>query len=89
MIMLILGLPDKDKEMMLRFSEGILQASDPSVTKSQELEDISLGFFQIMTEMNVYFKAVTEDRRKQPTDDLSTVLALAQIDGGSQQFINL
>lgn len=85
-VMAILGLPEEDEPFMLKLTQEMFGASDPEVNKSGNTsisikdEDAKLdmsAFFQ----MAAYFNELTENRRKNPTDDLASVIANAQIDG--------
>jgi cytochrome P450 len=76
-ILSILGLPEDDFPRMLKLTQELFGASDPEMargtTPAEQLQTIQ-EFFQ-------YFMALTEDRRANPTDDLASVIANAQING--------
>jgi len=77
-IMMILGVPREDDQKMLKLSQMLLGSSDSemSVEKAglEARTQAIQGFFQ-------YFGALAAERRKNPTDDLATVIANAHIDG--------
>ena len=76
--MMILGVPREDDQKMLKLSQMLLGSSDSemSVEKAglEARTQAIQGFFQ-------YFGALAAERRKNPTDDLATVIANAHIDG--------
>lgn len=85
-VMAILGLPEEDEPFMLKLTQEMFGASDPEVNRSgntsisikdEEAKLDMSAFFQ----MAAYFNELTESRRKNPTDDLASVIANAQIDG--------
>ena len=79
-IMTIFGVPEQDEALMLRLTQGIFGAADPEYlgdfTDPLAFLSDTLGTF---TE---YFGELTADRRAHPADDLATVLANGQVDGG-------
>ncbi len=92
-IMEILGVPEKDEPFMLRLTQEIFGAGDPDVIAESERTvegvDVDIGgadkkgvdLMQTAQVMFQYFGAITEDRKKNPRDDLSTIIANGQIDG--------
>lgn len=78
-IMEILGLPESDEPMMLELTQGLFGAADPDEVQDsgppQERDRRAL--FAMMA----YFNQLTEDRRAKPTEDLTSVIANALIDG--------
>lgn len=78
-IMTIFGVPEADEGFMLELTQGLFGAADPEylgdLSDPMELIVGTIGKFQ------AYFDALTEQRRKHPTDDLATVLANGRIDG--------
>jgi cytochrome P450 len=76
-ILSILGLPEDDYARMLQLTQELFGAEDPDIARmgdDQSILDVILDFVN-------YFTAVAGDRRAQPTDDLSSVIANAEIDG--------
>lgn len=75
-IMRILGVPASDEPKMLQLTQQIFGPDDPDVkTESNtNIIDTVNSFF-------AYFKELTEERRRNPTDDVATVIAQAEIDG--------
>jgi cytochrome P450 len=75
----ILGLPESDEPMMLKLTQGLFGAADPDeVQDSGPPQDRDRS---ALFAMMAYFNQLTEDRRTQPTEDLTSVIANALIDG--------
>lgn len=75
-IMRILGVPAEDEPKMLQLTQQIFGPDDPDIKTESNADIIATvnTFFD-------YFRVLTEDRRKNPTDDVATVIAQAEIDG--------
>jgi len=76
-IMSIIGVAPEDEGMMLKLTQEIFGGQDPDQSRGTEISDglaTLLDFFG-------YFKQVVEDRKRNPGDDLATVLANALVDG--------
>jgi len=75
MITSILGLPESDAPLVLRLTQELFGASDPDRNAN--------GDFGLATAMEFfgYLGGVVQERRKDPQDDLMSVVATAQIDG--------
>ena len=87
-IMHLLGVPVEDEPRMLRMTQEIFGAGDPDVVaRSQHINKVPIGTEQqvdllaLAQEFFAYFGAITADRRANPRDDLSTVIANGMIDG--------
>ncbi len=76
-IMEILGVPEEDEALMLKLTQELFGSSDPDNQRSFEPED----FFKVVEDFESYFDELTEARRKQPTDDVASLIANAQFDG--------
>jgi cytochrome P450 len=76
-IMSILGMPAEDRDLALQWTRTTFSAFDPDVGGETGLA-ANLKVFQSISE---YFAGISEDRRRNPRDDLATVIANAQIDG--------
>jgi cytochrome P450 len=76
-IMSILGLPRDSEATMLKLTQEIFGSEDPDLQRDQVQEE-NIG---TIMEFSAYFKDVIEDRKKNPSDDLATVLANAEVDG--------
>jgi cytochrome P450 len=75
-IMLILGMPEEDGEMMHRLTGQLFSPDDPDVARQTE----GHGIAEAGAELFAYFKDLLEDRRKNPCDDLASEIANAKID---------
>jgi cytochrome P450 len=73
-ILSMLGLPEGDYDLIKRMSQRQL-ASEDSQAREEDQADIEQEFVD-------YFSAVAEDRRRNPTDDLSSVIANGALPGG-------
>jgi cholest-4-en-3-one 26-monooxygenase len=75
----LLGVPRADWELMFRWSNEVIGATDPDYqvageTAEQTSERARLGLFQ-------YYAGMVDERRKQPREDIVSVLANGTIDG--------
>lgn len=91
-IMAILGVPESDEPMMLRMTQEMFGAQDPDVVARSKLITEGVGYqagsgnpqvdlFRLAQEYFAYFGAITADRRANPRDDLSTIIANGTVDG--------
>jgi cytochrome P450 len=91
-IMEILGVPPSDEPFMLKLTQEIFGAGDPDVVAASQRvakdgdgsfygDKKSVDLAQTAQELFKYFGAITEDRRKNPRDDLSTIIANGKVDG--------
>lgn len=76
-IMSILGLPRESEATMLRLTQELFGNQDPDLQR-QSLDGESM---ETLLAFSAYFEEVIADRKKNPTDDLATVLANAEVDG--------
>lgn len=75
MITAILGLPDEDAGLILRLTQELFGAQDPDRQRSGDYG------LETVQEFFAYLGEVVKERRKNPKDDLMSVIANAQIDG--------
>ncbi len=75
-VMLILGVPEEDAGLMLKLTQQHFAASDPSVSAGGEVEAGSAA-----GELFDYFNALTAERRKNPRNDVVSLLADAIVGG--------
>ncbi|MBF35512.1 MAG: cytochrome P450 [Hyphomonadaceae bacterium] len=86
-IMQILGVPVDDEPMMLKLTQEIFGAQDPDLMRDKELAgggDADKGLSSIqetLAQFFMYFTNITQDRRENPKDDVSTVIANGTVDG--------
>lgn len=78
-IMSVLGVPSEDYPTMLRLTQELFGAADPDMQRDEEPDMDSL--MQTYLEYVAYFTKLTEDRRANPTDDVASIIANAEIDG--------
>ncbi|WP_439816704.1 cytochrome P450 [Zavarzinia sp. CC-PAN008] len=77
-IMEILGVPREDEGLMLKLTQELFGPTDPETKREKGTTD---DLIKTVMEFYAYFNAMTEDRRKNPKDDLATLIANAKIDG--------
>ena len=77
-IMMILGVPPEDELLMLKLTQELFGAEDPDLQRKALSEEDRM---QTIMEFFAYFSAMTEDRRKNPGDDVASVIANATVDG--------
>jgi hypothetical protein len=82
-VMSILGVPAEDEPMMLRLTQEYFGAYDEEQARhgAGTAEAIEVGAKDTVAEVSAYFRAITEARRRNPTDDLASVIANSRIDG--------
>jgi cytochrome P450 len=76
-IMMILGVPEEDEPRMLQLTQEIFGNQDPDTERGGSFENLT----ETITDFFAYFRAITEDRRANPRDDVASVIANAEIDG--------
>ena len=75
-IMSILGVPKEDEPRMLRLTQELFGGRDEDMIRD---ESETSSESNTITDFFEYFTALTEDRRINPTNDVSSVIANAQI----------
>ena len=80
-IMSILGVPQKDEPFMLKLTQQLFGTTDPEMRRGRERDLSETLDMDVVQDFINYFTAMTEDRRKNPKDDVATVIANAEIDG--------
>ena len=78
-IMSIFGIPRDDERRMLELTQGMFGAADPEFMG--DMSDPLQMVIGPITGFQEYFNAISEDRRRCPTDDLATVIANGEVDG--------
>ena len=78
-IMAILGIPLEDLPLMHRLTKTLSAPNDPDFSSDTARGD---SMFDSIPEFTDYFLKVIADRRRQPRDDLASVIANGNIDGG-------
>lgn len=75
MITSILGLPDSDAALVLKLTQELFGAQDPERQRSGQYgQDVAMEFFG-------YLAGIVAERRKEPKDDLMSVVANATLHG--------
>jgi len=85
-IMTILGVPESDEPRMLKLTQELFGAADPELGRGGEaatfVDAPDREFdFGVIVDFSNYFRALSEARRANPTDDLATLIANSQING--------
>jgi cytochrome P450 len=83
-IMSILGVPDEDEPMMLRLTQEYFGNNDAELNRGKAAIaplEAEQAVTRVVAEFNDYFRKVSEERRRNPTDDLASVIANSKIDG--------
>ena len=76
-IMSILGVPEEDEPLMMKLTQEMFGSTDPDNRRSFEIT--SLG--EVIADFEAYFSELSQSRRKNPTDDVASLIANARIDG--------
>jgi cytochrome P450 len=84
-VMTILGVPEEDEPRMLKLTQELFGAADPELGRdggqaAQPAEERPFDF-GVIVDFSNYFRALSERKRANPTDDLASIIANAQIDG--------
>ncbi len=83
-VMSILGVPEEDEPMMLRLTQQYFGNNDDELNATGEKptpEQAATMLRSVVGEANAYFKEISDDRRRNPTNDLISVVANSVIDG--------
>jgi cholest-4-en-3-one 26-monooxygenase len=74
----MLGVPRADWKQMFRWTNQVAGSADPEFAGG---EDAEKSLETARNELFAYFAALAEERRKDPRDDIVSVLVQAQVDG--------
>lgn len=83
-IMEVMGVPDEDTPKMLKLTQELFGATDNEMNRDgghEQGQELVTMLNEVVTEFFGYFTELTEARRKEPRDDLATVIAQAEVDG--------
>ena len=83
-IMSIIGVAPEEEGMMLKLTQELFGGQDPTQSRGDNVDD-GLG---VLMDFFAYFTEVVEDRKKNPTDDLASVLANALVDGEPMEALD-
>ncbi len=84
-VMQILGVPEEDEARMLFLTQQMFGGQDEDLNKSGMANLTPDQIFQIVlgavADFESYFEGLADQRRANPTGDVATILATAEIDG--------
>lgn len=83
-VMAILGVPEEDEELLLRLTREYFGNRDDDRNRGgvrQSAVEALASVREVIEEASGYFDALSAARRRQPSDDLITVIANSRIDG--------
>lgn len=84
-VMEVLGVPEADEPRMLKLTQELFGSADPELNRAQgKVDDTDQALANLqatVADFIVYFNEMTEDRRRNPRDDLASVIANGQIEG--------
>lgn len=86
-IMQILGVPESDEPRMLKLTQEMFGAQDEDLSRNAGAvgtKDVAAGLAAmqgVVADFFQYFTQITADRRANPRDDVSTVIANGMIEG--------
>ena len=84
-IMEVMGVPEADEPRMLKLTQELFGSADPDLNRGgaamQDPETALASLQTVIADFIAYFNAITENRRAEPRDDVSTVIANGQING--------
>ncbi len=75
----MLGVPAQDRERLFHWTNMLIGAGDAEFRN--EGADVEATVASAIQEMSQYFHAMVEERRRNPTEDLTSSIANAQVDG--------
>ncbi|BBY63590.1 cytochrome P450 [Mycolicibacterium helvum] len=76
-ILSLLGLPESDFPRMLKLTQELFGGDDIELQRSQSSD----AMIAVLLDFFTYFAALTASRREHPTEDLTSAIANATIDG--------
>ncbi|MEN9682425.1 MAG: hypothetical protein RLZZ427_176 [Pseudomonadota bacterium] len=84
-VMQILGVPEEDEPRMLFLTQQMFGGQDEELNKSGMADltpdQITQIVYGAVADFEAYFEQLAANRRANPTDDVATILATAEIDG--------
>ncbi|OWK30153.1 cytochrome P450 [Sphingomonas dokdonensis] len=78
-IMLTLGAPREDEAFLMKITQEVFGAQDFDHMRPEEMG----GLFATITEFNAWCDRITADRKANPREDVSTIIANATLTDGS------
>jgi cytochrome P450 len=83
-IMTLLGVPEDDEPRMLKLTQELFGGNDPDQVREEvalEPDAAARQWMAAVGDFYAYFSGLSEERRKNPTDDLLSLIANAKVDG--------
>lgn len=84
-VMDILGVPAEDEALMLKLTQEMLGSEDEALRRDARSvgtpQDVLNQRLEVLADFEAYFATLTDARRKDPRDDIATVVARGEIDG--------
>lgn len=83
-IMTIFGVPVEDEPIMLKLTQKLFAPQDPEVSGEADVlsaEEQAKYLHKTVAEFHEYFRELSKDRRANPRDDISSIIANAEVDG--------
>jgi cytochrome P450 len=83
-IMSIIGVPETDEKLMLRLTQEFFGSKDKELNRTKAAltpEEAMQVVTTIIADFTDYFRKVSEEKRRNPSGDLATVIANAEVDG--------
>lgn len=82
----MLGVPASDRKLLFQWTNEIIAPQDPEFQREGGLED---AFTASRMELFAYFSELAERRRREPKDDIVSVLAAGRVDGRPLEPVEL
>ena len=84
-IMEVIGVPEEDEPRMLKLTQEMFGSQDPDVNRTGALHDSAeegvMSVQETVMDFMMYFNAISEDRRKNPRNDMASLIANGKING--------
>ncbi len=84
-IMEVLGVPEADEPRMLKLTQELFGNADPELNRAQgQVADTDQALANLqatVADFIIYFNEMTEDRRRNPREDIASLIANGKIDG--------
>lgn len=77
-ILEVLGLPESDYPRMLRLTQELFGQEDPDLQREPQSPEVRE---RVVEDFFSYFRALADDRRANPSDDLASLIANGVVDG--------
>jgi cytochrome P450 len=91
-IMEILGVPKSDEPLMLKLTQELFGSQDEDLNRSGTAVDplgASEGLSAVLMDFIRYFTEMIDDRRRNPRDDLASIIANGEVNGAPLDFTQI